>query len=101
MSRFARCGMFCTALLAMSAMGCSSEDAAPEAPPERVEFLTFWQTDSELAALDKLIEIHTARRPNAEITTTYEPNGSYQDRLTQRMADQNPPDTFQSNMGQR
>jgi len=101
MSRFARCGMFCTALLAMSAIGCGSEDAAPAEQPERVEFLTFWQEGAELAALEELINIHTARRPNAEIITTFEPNGSYQDRLTQRMAEQNPPDTFQSNMGQR
>jgi glucose/mannose transport system substrate-binding protein len=101
MIRFASCGMFCTALLALGAMGCSSEDPVEEPQAEQVEFLTFWVEDAEKAALDKLIEIHKARRPNAEIITTFEANKSYQERLTQRISEQNPPDTFQSNMGQR
>jgi glucose/mannose transport system substrate-binding protein len=87
--------------MAFAAMGCSGEDEKAEARAERVEFLTFWTEGGELQALDKLIEIHQDRRPNAEVIKTFEKNASYQERLTQRITEQNPPDTFQSNMGER
>jgi len=102
MFRFASCGTFCTALLAFAAIGCSGEDEETAPQVERVEILTAWNQGGEKDALDKLIEIHTARRPNAEITSSSEPDrDSFNERLTTRMNDRNPPDTFPSNMGER
>jgi glucose/mannose transport system substrate-binding protein len=102
MFRFASCGTFCTALLALAVVGCGSDDPETATQPERVEILTAWSNGGEEQALAKLIEIHQARRPAAEITASSEADyAAYQERLTQRMTERNPPDTFQSNMGKR
>jgi len=100
MSRFASSGVLAAAILSLGLIGCGSEEAETE--PETVEFLTFWGKGGELEALDALIDVHTARRPNATVTKSIEEDSaSYTTRLTERMNQRNPPDTFQSNQGTR
>jgi len=83
-------------------VGCGSDDGEDTNTPERVEFLTFWGKGGELNALDALIDVHVARRPNAEVTKSVEDDfAAYDARLTERINNRNPPDTFQSNQGRR
>ncbi len=89
--------------LSIALCSCSSEDDTGDTPgAETVEVFSLWANGGERDALDKLIEVHQARRPNASVIETVEGDFTkYNDRLDQRMASGNPPSTFQSNQGMR
>jgi glucose/mannose transport system substrate-binding protein len=79
-----------------AATGGSSGNPEIEGP-EEVEILTNWSEGEGLEALDTLIAIHQARRPNAEVTLRIESEATF----PSASFEQDPPDTFQAPMGQR
>ncbi len=101
MFRLKGCGIASAIILALGSFGCSSEDS-PSTEPEVVEVFSLWANGGEEEALNKLLEVHSQRRPNAEVIKSVEADFvKYNDRLDDRMSQRNPPDTFQSNQGMR
>jgi glucose/mannose transport system substrate-binding protein len=91
-------GVLASALLACA---CSStEGGASENGQTELELLTWWSQDSELGAINAVIEVNNARHPDVHIKVL---KAKSQDAMTQdvasRLADGTPPTAFQANLG--
>ncbi len=84
--------------------GCSSDDdeATKAGGTNNLELYSWWAAGGEKAALDELVNEFKVRKPNVPVLNAADFGGGgtvARDKLKQRMADGNPPDSFQVHGG--
>ena len=73
---------------------------ANDAPVSKVEIYSWWVSGAEQAALDAVLADFTTKNPNLSVTNAAAQNAlTAQQELKDRIAEGNPPDTFQVNGG--
>ena len=86
--------------LALAAAGCSGTEG--EAAPGEINFdlLTWWSQDSELSAIDAVIDVNARKHPNVKIKVfTAKTQGAMITDVQSRLADGTPPTAYQANLG--
>jgi glucose/mannose transport system substrate-binding protein len=79
---------------------CSSNSGSSSGPSGNVEIYSWWTSGSEKAALHAFLGDFTAKNPNVNVINAAEQSAqNAQADLQKRMAQGNPPDTFQVNGG--
>src|SRR5689334_3139247 len=87
-----------TCALAVLASACS--DAESTSRDRRLELLTWWSQDSELDAIEAVIDVHRQHHPEAVVQVLRAQNADSMTKDVQdRLADGIPPTAFQANLG--
>jgi glucose/mannose transport system substrate-binding protein len=96
MSGWARWGL----LAGLGLVACSSGNSSNGAPSGNVEIYSWWTSGSEQKALKALLNDYAMQYPNVSVINAAEQSSqTAMTDLQKRMADGNPPDTFQTNGG--
>jgi glucose/mannose transport system substrate-binding protein len=86
--------------LAFATSACSGQDG--EAGDERttLELLTWWSQESELSAIDAVIEVNRRKHPNVDVRVLKaKSQGAMTSDVRRGLADGTPPTAFQANLG--
>src|SRR6188768_3758031 len=86
--------------LALATSACSGTDGEAGDEQTTLELLTWWSQESELSAIDAVIEVNRQKHPNVDIRVLKaKSQGAMTSDVRRGLADGMPPTAFQANLG--
>jgi glucose/mannose transport system substrate-binding protein len=89
-----------TLALALATSACSGTDGEAGNEQTTIELLSWWSQESELSAIDAVIDVNRQKHPNVDIRVLKaKSQGAMMSDVRRGLADGTPPTAFQANLG--